>query len=644
MTEVFPAVSRSLGLALLAALVLSPAQASADACPGERTITTAGAYECDVPAGAGAVFVAAAGGRGANSSDGSGQGGPGDFVSAWYLIGPGQPFTAGATVDVAVGDDGNGRTSSFGGGGSGGTGAQSNGGVGGGGSSVALSGRSLLVAGGGGGGGGGNLNGWLSSNQVFGGGAGGGVGGGGAQGAGLPDALGNDGSGSRVGGMGGGGAAGSPAEGGLAYVGFYATAVDGWPNGGWGGWNGTGGNGGGGGDALAGGGGGGGGALGGGGGGGGGDVVRQEREGDIYIDVRGETRSGAGGGGGGSDLVSGATLTVDQRQSNTGGSQVLMRFAPTTELFLRAPSAPMSSCDPVSFSVSGRFASDLQGSVTLTEGGRTIASAAMQPPTPMSGGGIATFGVALSAGTHTIVANYAGDADSPPGGSAPITQTVSACNGATTTALSSSDTSSSLCSPVTLTATVSGRAPTGPVTFLDGGTQIGQANVDANGNAALTISTLATGSHPIVASYGGDASIGGDPKNEPSSSSPLDQVVEPDATGTQCTFAFAAGAVASVPVPTDASSMTVTALGGEGAAAVAWRGPGSGTPGGRGQVVTATIPVGGSGPVPAGATLAIAVGANGSGSPATPGGGGAGGRDSRLPGGGGGGASRISVV
>ncbi len=88
----------------------------------------------------------------------------------------------------------------------------------------------------------------------------------------------------------------------------------------------------------------------------------------------------------------------------------------------------------------------------------------------------------------------------------------------TTTALSSSQNPSSVGQPVTFTATVTGVAPTGTVTFFDGGTQIGTAML-AGGTASFTTSSLALGNHSITARYGGDIS------NAASTSAALTQTV-----------------------------------------------------------------------------------------------------------------------
>jgi Big-like domain-containing protein len=77
---------------------------------------------------------------------------------------------------------------------------------------------------------------------------------------------------------------------------------------------------------------------------------------------------------------------------------------------------------------------------------------------------------------------------------------------------------------------VTGSAPSGTVTFFDGGVQIA-ARVALNGNgvAALTTSGLTVGSHTITATYNGDGN------NTPSTSAPLSQVVDKANTTTTLT-------------------------------------------------------------------------------------------------------------
>jgi Bacterial Ig-like domain (group 3)/FG-GAP-like repeat len=78
----------------------------------------------------------------------------------------------------------------------------------------------------------------------------------------------------------------------------------------------------------------------------------------------------------------------------------------------------------------------------------------------------------------------------------------------TTTALAASASTITAGQSVTFTATVapvSGTGiPTGSVTFFDGTTAIGTVAVNGSGIAMLMTSTLAQGTHPVTATYGGD--------------------------------------------------------------------------------------------------------------------------------------------
>src|SRR5437867_2361862 len=80
---------------------------------------------------------------------------------------------------------------------------------------------------------------------------------------------------------------------------------------------------------------------------------------------------------------------------------------------------------------------------------------------------------------------------------------------ATTTTLASTPNPSTVGQAVTLTATVRPVAPatgvpTGTVTFRDGPTTVlGTATLGATGTASISVSTLAAGSHPLTAAYGG---------------------------------------------------------------------------------------------------------------------------------------------
>jgi hypothetical protein len=99
----------------------------------------------------------------------------------------------------------------------------------------------------------------------------------------------------------------------------------------------------------------------------------------------------------------------------------------------------------------------------------------------------------------------------------------------TTTSLSSNSNPTTLGTSVTFTATVTSSAsgtPTGTVTFLDNGASIGTGTLTSSAMATFTTSSLAVGSHPITAQYGGD------PNFASSTSNPITQIInlKPSAT------------------------------------------------------------------------------------------------------------------
>ncbi|HEX4191387.1 MAG TPA: Ig-like domain-containing protein [Marmoricola sp.] len=120
----------------------------------------------------------------------------------------------------------------------------------------------------------------------------------------------------------------------------------------------------------------------------------------------------------------------------------------------------------------------------------------------------------LTPGTHTVTANYAGDAHFLP---ALDTTTQNVGTVSTTTALVATPSAVNFGQTVSLTASVTPGstglgAPTGTVTFTDGSTTLGTAVVGAsgtNGTASIAVSTLGGGSHTIKATYSGSASFAG---------------------------------------------------------------------------------------------------------------------------------------
>jgi hypothetical protein len=157
----------------------------------------------------------------------------------------------------------------------------------------------------------------------------------------------------------------------------------------------------------------------------------------------------------------------------------------------------------------------LGGTVTFMDGDNVLGTVELDPG---ADGYQAVFTASnLSLGDHTITAIYNGDGFHL-GSSASMTQTIT--QAPTVTSVVSSNNPSLPGQAVTFTASVSAAydTPTGTVTFYDGSTELDTETLDANGNATYTTSTLALGSHDIIAEYSGDS-------NFESSSGSLTQVI-----------------------------------------------------------------------------------------------------------------------
>ncbi len=161
------------------------------------------------------------------------------------------------------------------------------------------------------------------------------------------------------------------------------------------------------------------------------------------------------------------------------------------------------------------------GLVTFKEGATTLGTA-----TPVDGIAILSLS-SLSVATHSLTAEYAGDATANASVSNVINQVVN--KAATSTQLFSSRNPSTLAASVTFTAVVTTNlpgsgTPSGSVTFKDGGTVLGIGTLDGSGVATLSTAGLSTGSHSITAEYGGSGS------QVASTSAAISQLVNPTLT------------------------------------------------------------------------------------------------------------------
>ncbi|MGO8756538.1 MAG: Ig-like domain repeat protein [Terracidiphilus sp.] len=142
------------------------------------------------------------------------------------------------------------------------------------------------------------------------------------------------------------------------------------------------------------------------------------------------------------------------------------------------------------------------GTVNFYDAGVRIGSGTLTGGSP----DIAQFTTsALAVGTHSITVNYAGDNYNTAATSAAITQVVTQT--VTAVAVIASPNPGIAGAAETLTATVTvtkgGGTPTGVVTFLNGTTVLGAANLNTSGVATIS-PVLAPGTYSIVASYAGD--------------------------------------------------------------------------------------------------------------------------------------------
>ncbi len=189
---------------------------------------------------------------------------------------------------------------------------------------------------------------------------------------------------------------------------------------------------------------------------------------------------------------------------------------PTTTT-LTVSSATSQFDQPITFTATVTATSGSpDGMVALVDGTSTLATATLNTNTNQAS---FTFS-GLTVGSHNLVAVYAGDTTfAGSQSSAPTGETVT--TDVTHTSIASSGSPAQSGTPVTFTATLSSTygTPGGTVTFLDGSTTIGTANVNSNTHqATLTYSQLSVGSHTIHAHYNGDNTDG-------TSSSALSQTI-----------------------------------------------------------------------------------------------------------------------
>ena len=162
---------------------------------------------------------------------------------------------------------------------------------------------------------------------------------------------------------------------------------------------------------------------------------------------------------------------------------------------------PSAYGQQVTFSATVTPSPGAGGAVMFMDGGLLLWTSTLDAS------GVATFSIStLAAGSHSITAQYNGDATHTGSTSSALSQTVN--KAATTITLASNDNPSKTGQPVTFTATISPSAAPGTIQFFDGPNSLGIASL-SSGQASFTTSTLSAGKHSITAVYTATANFAG---------------------------------------------------------------------------------------------------------------------------------------
>ena len=203
-----------------------------------------------------------------------------------------------------------------------------------------------------------------------------------------------------------------------------------------------------------------------------------------------------------------ATGTCTIRASQTGNSSYgpatdvdqsfTVAAAPITNknvVMSVTPNPPVTGQPVVfTFTVTG---TNPTGTVTIKDGNKVIGTIDI-----VNGTGLFST-TNLTAGSHTLTAEYGGDGSNPAGGSDPASVAVPVGGTLNPVSLGVSPSKPVDDKDLALTVHVDGTNPTGEVVFFDGTKEIGRATV-VNGKATLKGFKLRAGKHNITAAYSGD--------------------------------------------------------------------------------------------------------------------------------------------
>jgi subtilisin family serine protease len=199
-----------------------------------------------------------------------------------------------------------------------------------------------------------------------------------------------------------------------------------------------------------------------------------------------------------------ARYTGDNRLASsisTALVQTVNKPNTTVGLALTAGTNPSLVGDLLTFSASVT-PSSASGTVVFFDGNNAISG-----DVALLGGAASFTTSALSSGTHSITAQYSGDATFNGSTSSALSQTVNnpKANSTTAITLASGTNPSVVGASLTFAANVTPTSAAGTVVFFDGATPISGSLPLAGGSAALTIPALGAGTHSITAQYSGDS-------------------------------------------------------------------------------------------------------------------------------------------
>ncbi|MFN2975718.1 Ig-like domain repeat protein [Terriglobus aquaticus] len=191
----------------------------------------------------------------------------------------------------------------------------------------------------------------------------------------------------------------------------------------------------------------------------------------------------------------------DNFSSGSAGTSLTVRNS-LTQTSLQASANPSTYGAPLTLSAAVTSSGGpATGTVRFLEGTSVVGAATLD------GSGNASFQTTtLIPGPHSIVAQYVGDGRAGASTSNPISFLVKQ---RTTLVISADNNPALTLDRIVLHATLgynNSFPATGSVTFFEGGTPLGTAQLNASGVATATIAALPTGTHSITASYSGDDS------------------------------------------------------------------------------------------------------------------------------------------